>query len=1403
MTFRRIALAALLLSLSAAAARAGDWPMWRYGPGRGGATPEALPETLHLQWVRQLPETRPAWPETQPALRFDATHHPVVLGGRVLVASAADDSVTAYDAATGRERWKFFADGPVRFAPVGWRDRVFVAADDGRLRWKVRGAPKARRILGNGRLVSTWPARGGPVLAGGVVYFTAGIWPSMGVFVHAVDAETGRVLWTNSETGSRYSVHPHGAPAFGSVAPQGYLAVAGDYLVVPGGRSMPAVFDRHTGAMLHFEFGPKNGGGWHATAAKDWYLFEGGQLRLADGKKVTDVPEGVLGDDGLVIGGDDGGLVVQSLDGNSAPAGNLLGRLKGEERFTPRLKRTFGLERGAPDRVLLRAGPRVYAARGGAIACFELPDLQRPPAKKAPPLRAAWSAEVAGEVTEMFAADGRLFVVTDAAKLYCFGAEEAEPVTHAPGPQPLPPAEDDWGARAERLLAAANVDGGYAVCLGVGSGRLAEELARRSRLHVIVLEPRAAAADAFRRRAAAAGLYGERVAVVPAGLEDAGLPPYLAELIVSETPVAGIDPGALFRPLRPYGGAAWLPLGGEEHRRLARQVLAARLEGAKLTRSEGWSVLAREGPLPGAGAWTHQYGDASNTGVSPDRLVKAPLGLLWFGGPDHRDVLPRHGHGPAPQVAGGRLFIEGPDSLRATDVYTGRLLWQRQLPGLGSYYNTTRHFPGAGEVGSNYVSLPDAVYVIHGKSILELDAATGATRKTFRLKAGADPDAGWGFLAVWDDLLIATSNPVQFEVTPDPARFIGRLPKGFEPLHPDGPRWQYLAGSDPPDRWAEPSFKAGWETGTPGFGRAPKGEPGTPLPGGKVPRLYLRTSFDASALDGARELALAVDYAGAFIAYLNGEEIARAGVGRGRGAKASRLAKHPARGHEFFLVEGFREFLRPGANVLAIEAHDAGGGLWIDPKLLVNRGAPVFSAPDEVTPEVKGRLLKQWLKPADYAPASKRLVVFDRHSGEPLWSREATFEFRHNAIAAGAGKVFCIDGMSPRKLQVLARRGLPAGGETRLLALDARSGAVVWETGEDVFGTFLNYHAGRDVLLQAGSANRDRAWDEVDRGMAAHRGADGKVLWKDPKLRYSGPCLLWKDTVITNGAAGFQLDLLTGEPTGWKYQRMYGCNTIIGSEHLLTFRSGAAGFCDVASDGGTGNLGGFRSGCTSNLIIADGVLSAPDYTRTCTCAYQNQCSLAFVHDPDAELWTFGAAGADDPGAPKRIGLNFGAPGDRRDESGTLWLDYPSVGGPSPEVDVRVAGEVEWFRRHSALVSGDGPRWVAASGGKGVRSVTVKVGEKGGPARRWTVRLHFAEPDALRPGERVFSVALQGEEVLKDFDVVREAGGPNRTLVREFKGVRAGETLELRLTPAAGAKAAPLLCGLEVVEERGR
>ena len=105
----------------------------------------------------------------------------MIANRRLFFGSSADCCVHALDAVTGRELWTFYTSGPVRLAPAIWRDRVLVASDDGflyclaadngKLLWKLRGGPGNAMVLGNGRMVSRWPAHGGPVIADGIVYF--------------------------------------------------------------------------------------------------------------------------------------------------------------------------------------------------------------------------------------------------------------------------------------------------------------------------------------------------------------------------------------------------------------------------------------------------------------------------------------------------------------------------------------------------------------------------------------------------------------------------------------------------------------------------------------------------------------------------------------------------------------------------------------------------------------------------------------------------------------------------------------------------------------------------------------------------------------------------------------------------------------------------------------------------------------------------------------------------------------------------------------------------------------------------------------------------------------------------------------------------------------------------------
>ena len=40
--------------------------------------------------------------------------------------------MTALDSDTGEERWTFFADGPVRFAPLAWEGKVYFVSTGGK-----------------------------------------------------------------------------------------------------------------------------------------------------------------------------------------------------------------------------------------------------------------------------------------------------------------------------------------------------------------------------------------------------------------------------------------------------------------------------------------------------------------------------------------------------------------------------------------------------------------------------------------------------------------------------------------------------------------------------------------------------------------------------------------------------------------------------------------------------------------------------------------------------------------------------------------------------------------------------------------------------------------------------------------------------------------------------------------------------------------------------------------------------------------------------------------------------------------------------------------------------------------------------------------------------------------------
>jgi outer membrane protein assembly factor BamB len=791
------AAAALCCSLAATGtARADDWPQYRFDAGRTAASPETLPASMSLMWERHMPAPCPAFPGSN-RLRFDATYEPVVMGKTMFVPSMVTDSVTALDTETGRQLWQFLAEGPIRLAPAAGQGKVYfvcddgdlycVGAADGKLLWKFRGLPAGRadrRLIGDGRLVSVFPARGGPVLAGGIVYFAAGIWSDEGVFVHALNAETGKVVWSNTDSDKIANANAdHGVGGVTGISPQGHLAVVDGTLIVPCGAQLPALIDARTGKLHTYTMGhggkfqqPKgcsfaSGVGKYLFHAGDVYdmsqvgkgsslndegqrfdklrmLYPGALTRLqidpANEKELGDFRDPVLTPEAMYCQQD--GIVACDLKNprprKNAPADAGIdkkalkdsdddddggGKQKGK-RFVDSVSIEFPELWKLPgeSKVHIKAGGRLYCGKAGAIEAVDIPNKGLAP-------KVSWRASVQGTAHRMLAADGKLFVVTLEGRIYAFGSgKPTQPAVHtSPTPKPAP-GQGTTGASG--ILRSVGVADGYVLALGLADARLAEEIVRQSRCDVIVVEADAAKAADLRERFAQAGLYGSRITVLAGDWPSLGLPPYMASLIVLGEPDVAAKASdlavvkLLYRSLRPYGGACMgIPPAGLQAAGAA--ITAGDLKGAAIVRRGDLVLLGRQGPLADSADWSHAGANAANTGASLDRLIKPPLKRLWFDGSDR--WYKKLG---SIRVAGGRLLVAS-DDLCAIDAYTGRRLWQS---------------PAAG--GDKLVATEDAIYMPGSRGCTVLDPATG--KESRQMAFPGEAKGAWSLMSVAGDIIV-------------------------------------------------------------------------------------------------------------------------------------------------------------------------------------------------------------------------------------------------------------------------------------------------------------------------------------------------------------------------------------------------------------------------------------------------------------------------------------------------------------------------------------------------------------------------------------------------------------------------------------------------------------------------
>lgn len=187
-------------------------------------------------------------------------------------------------------------------------------------------------------------------------------------------------------------------------------------------------------------------------------------------------------------------------------------------------------------------------------------------------------------------------------------------------------------------------------------------------------------------------------------------------------------------------------------------------------------------------------------------------------------------------------------------------------------------------------------------------------------------------------------------------------------------------------------------------------------------------------------------------------------------------------------------------------------------------------------------------------------------------------------------------------------------------------------------------------------------------------------------------------------------------PTGFVYNRGKGCGIPVASGSLHVLRSGTLAFYDLNDDSGMRYFGGVRPGCTVSAVPAQGLVFAAEGSSGCNCNYNFKTTLALApaRQRSHEDWALFMAPLS-PAALLRTGrFNLGAPGDRRDDEGGLWLQYPrapTYTDRSISVPVKLIGEsVKSYRVNAdrVRIAGTDRPWLYTSGLEGIEGLRLQL-----------------------------------------------------------------------------------------------
>ncbi len=1340
------------------AAYAEDWPTFRHDNTRSGVSQETLALPLYPQWVFTPPRPpRPAWPEEQkemPRVRFDETYHVAAAGGMVFFGTSSDDKLCCLDAQTGEPRWTFLAGGPIRIAPTVQGDFVFFGADDG-CAYCLRAEDgqevwRVRAAFRDEKLLGNGRMISKWPVRTGLLVDGDTVYFGAGVFPH----ESLFLLAVRAQDGQRIwcndSFGEEGYKAeYGGISPQGPLLSSAGKLFMPSGRSMPSVFSQADGSFISF-LSPRGhfGGTW--ALITDDRLIAG-----VDGKRTYTTGKGDFEENAAYAWFPGLDLVVNGPNAYMVTWDKLIGLDR--TVFASAEKR-----RGEVDRALRKLEQQ------RALLDKELKKAKDPAKAELSAKRAALEKEMQPFKEEIKKLEGAVChwqrdctqhnVLAMAGNTLFLGGDNVLAAADAQT------GEERWTAPLEGRVCGIAIANGR-VFASMDSGRIACFAAdaatpRETSLPRAEPLPNDDAAEQTAKEILETSGITQGFCLMP-GCDSAPLIQSLAKE-TTMTIIAVEDAAQRVAALR-------------------KSLDAAGLYGTRVTVDAGTSSK-----LP--------YADFFANLIIVENTSKTSFEEL------HRLLKP----------CGGVMLL--PASEAAQKEWGG-------APGFtveekGRWLKVTRNaLPGAGRWSHQY----------------------------------ADP----GNTACSDEQRVKGPLGLLWYGMPGPAKMVERHARSVAPVAMDGR--MFLQGEHRIMAYDSYNGIQLWEREIPGAVRvrvdsdmgnlalthdglyvaAKDGcirlNPATgetvrtyALPGdSKEPRRWGYIAFDNGTLFGSIAAPLREDYGDAWELLVDDD---------GTWADASAIDAYVARynvsaSEKQVLNQMMNQYPKPDTRAYWDAQHT--GFFWH-----TMTSWPAWGSVDQPVGAVTERIM-----------ASTTVFALNPETGEVRWRYDGT-AIAHPAIALGEGMVFladcaATDAQRQKALQErrdLIQRGVwekeeieygPQDADVRVVvALDAATGVKRWERVMDLtgcggdrmgaaykegvlcfFGCFSNHD--RDLFKQG-----KLAWRRVT-ALAAKDGAD---LWSKP-LNYLRRPVVVNDTILVepracnlrDGAVKTRIHPLTGAESTWEYVRPgHCCSATSACPSMFFLRGYFLWYYDLERDQGMLPFGAIRPGCWINTIPANGLVLFPEADAACTCSYPIRATVALA--PKNDLTTFSLCVQNGPMTPvKHMAVNFGAPGDWRDDGGAMWFSYPHP--PDSRwydygVDFKLSEEFypghTYFSRNfqDPAFEGVEKSWVFASGCAGWKKCVVPLIGKDQKPGNYTVRLYLGKKAGAQPGDCVFSVELQGKTLAKKLDVAKKAGN-KPGLIKEFTGIHVENTLDIQLNTLyepSGPNTLPVLCGMEIIRE---